>query len=111
MNFESKYFEFLNKQINPRILYDFISVIKDVRKLGLIHLPIINYDFIIRQLDEFQLFSVAIRYLIISKDVNSRESLLKDCSDIQSSTHFELWFSKDKSSSSNPFNNPGRSLS
>ena len=111
MNFESKYFEFRNKQINPRILYDFISVLKDVRKLGLIHLPIINYDFIIRQLDEFQLFSVAIRYLTISKDVNSRESLLKDSSDIKSATHFELWFSKDKSSSNNPFNNPGRSLS
>lgn len=111
MNFENKYYEFRDNNLNPRILYDIFSVLFGVRKMGLIHIPIEKLDFIQKQLTEFNLFEVAKRYLIISKDKESRENLLRDSYDVVNASHVELWFSLDEFINIDPFKNPGKALS
>jgi hypothetical protein len=111
MNFENKYYEFSDNNLNPRILYDIFSVLFGVRKMGLIHLPIEKLAFIHKQLTEFNLFEVAKRYLIISKDKESRENLLRDSYKVENASHVELWFSLDENINIDPFKNPGKALS
>ena len=111
MNYENKYYEFTDNNLNPRILYDIFTILFGVRKIGLIHLPIGKYNFIQKQLIDFNLFEVAIRYLIISEDEGSRENLLRDTDNNDNATHIELWFSREESIEVNPFKNPGKTLS
>jgi hypothetical protein len=110
MNFANKYYEFYDNKINPRVLYDIFTVVYGVRKLGLLHIPIDSHKFIQDQLNDFKLFEIARKYLVVSKDKFSRESLLKDAVKIDESTHIEIWFSLYKNIDENPFKNPGKSL-
>lgn len=110
MNFANKYYEFYNNKINPRVLYDIFTVVYGVRKVGLLHIPINSYKFIQDQLFDFKLYEIAKKYLVISKDKQSRENLLKDAINLNESTHIEVWFSVEKNIEENPFKNPGKTL-
>lgn len=99
--------------LHRRFAVDVLSVIRGIRRFGLLHAPVAAESDLCGSLNSIGLKVIARRGLIRSDDPNSREAVLNDCSEKIKANFVELWIALEGTelpTSYELFINPGRYL-
>jgi len=100
--------------IHQRFAIDILSVKTNLRKFGLIHIPINLEKLLTLNLKKIGLIVFEKRFLTHQNDPHSREGILIDCVKDKTPNFVELWYALDTTSplpnSTELFSNPGRNL-
>lgn len=99
--------------LHRRFAVDVISVIRGVRRTGLLHVPVVAESDLCYSLKGIGLKVIARRGLTRSDDPNSREAVLKDCRESEEANFAEVWYAQCDNNLPLPsdlFANPGRYL-
>lgn len=99
--------------LHRRFAVDVLSVTCRVRRTGLLHIPVAAEPELRVALAGLGLRVFARRNLMCSDDPNSREAVLKDCSEGEKANYAEVWYACGEGDLPSPqalFSNPGRHL-